>query len=1242
MLELTVSHFLIRQIFRDTVQACTNGKNHPMIEIPVADKSGWQFWVDRGGTFTDIVARRPNGSFTTHKILSDNPEAYDDAALQGIRDIMGLARRSRLPAEEIDSIKMGTTVATNALLERKGDRTLLVVTRGFRDQLRIAYQARPNLFDQHIVLPEMLYERVEEVTERIDAKNNILTPIDIDEVMPKLQVAFDNGIRSIAIVFMHGYRVTKHEVVVAELAHKIGFTQISTSHGTSPMIKFVGRGDTTVVDAYLSPILRRYVNKLETNLGKGIHTKLQMMQSNGGLTDAGFFKGKDAILSGPAGGVVGAVKTASQAGFDKVITFDMGGTSTDVSHYQGQYERVFDTVVAGVRIHAPMLLIHTVAAGGGSLCQFKNGRFQVGPESAGANPGPACYRRGGPLTVTDCNVMLGKLQPIFFPSVFGANQNEHLDIVPVKIKLNSVMAEVGKISNVNLSLESIASGFLKVAVENMANAIKKISVQRGYDATEYALQCFGGAGGQHACLIADVLGMKTVLIHPFAGVLSAYGMGLAEVTALREKTIEVALSSNVLKWLQGELNHLIQIAEMELHSQGITPKQIKTCCYVHVRYEGSDTALQILFGDVVSIQKAFDLAYQLRFGFLMSNKSLVVAMVSVVATGHTFDLESCQLSTGFGEPEPDDVVSVYMDKNYIDAPVYQRAKILAGQLVKGPALVIEATGTNVIEAGWEAEMTALGNLVLRRVLALKQRVAIGANCDPIMLEVFNNLFMSTAEQMGYTLQNAALSVNVKERLDFSCAIFDTTGALIANAPHMPVHLGSMGESVKAVIRDNDAAISPGDAYALNDPYNGGTHLPDITVVTPVFEPGGSNRILFFVASRGHHPDIGGVTPGSAPPNSKHIVEEGVLINNFKLVDKGTFRESEMIEVLTSARYPARNPEQNIADLRAQLAANEKGVSELLKVVAHYGIETVTVYMGYVQDNAEESVRRVIHNLNAGSFIYPMDNGQQVEVAISIDKSQRSAVVDFSGTSPQSSNNFNAPAAVCRAAILYVFRTLVDENIPMNEGCLKPVNIILPDNCMLNAKYPAAVIAGNVETSQIVTDTLYGALGVMAAAQGTMNNFFYGNNTYQYYETLCGGSGAGADFDGTDAVHTHMTNSRLTDPEVLEWRYPVLLESFEIRQGSGGSGLHSGGNGVRRRLRFMKGMEAVILANHRIVPPYGMNGGDAGAVGRNWVERSDGKIEEFGGTELRKMEPGDVFVIETPGGGGFGKALNKVL
>jgi 5-oxoprolinase (ATP-hydrolysing) len=1197
-------------------------------------KDGWQFWIDRGGTFTDVVARKPDGELLTHKLLSENPEAYKDAAVQGIRDLLGIGAEDAIPSDVVDAVKMGTTVATNALLERKGDRTLLVVTEGFRDQLRIAYQARPRLFDRKIELPEMLYERVEEVRERVDARDEVLVPLDLEGLRPKLQAAFDDGIRAVAIVLMHGYRVPDHERRIAELAREIGFTQVSTSHETSPLIKFVGRGDTTVVDAYLSPILGRYVRQVSDQLGD---VRLQFMQSNGGLTDAKLFQGKDAILSGPAGGIVGAVKTAEQAGFDKVITFDMGGTSTDVAHYDGEYERAFETLVAGVRMRAPMMLIHTVAAGGGSICRFDGARFRVGPESAGANPGPACYRRGGPIAVTDCNVMLGKLRPQFFPAVFGPNQDEELDAAVVAQKFAALADEVERATGERKTPEEIADGFLKIAVENMANAIKKISVQRGYDVTEYALQCFGGAGGQHACLIADTLGMTKVFLHPFAGVLSAYGMGLADVRAMREKSVERPLTEDLLGALSADLDAMAGEAVSELRDQDLADEKIDVLKKVLIRYDGSDTALEIDFGPLDQMARAFEEAYKSRFGFLMGSKGLVASALSVEAVGHTFDLGAIDLSGDATGAKPLETVQAYMAGARHDTPVYDRDAMAPGQRIKGPAILIERTGTNVVEPGWEAELTDIGNLVLTRVEALPRQVAIGTDSDPIMLEVFNNLFMSIAEQMGYTLQNTAYSVNIKERLDFSCAVFDSEGNLVANAPHMPVHLGSMGESVKAVIRANADTLAPGDTYVLNNPYNGGTHLPDVTVVTPVFDAAGKD-ILFFTASRGHHADIGGRTPGSAPPDSAHIDEEGVLIDNFKLVDRGEYDEAGLREILGAAKYPARNPDQNEADMRAQIAANEKGVQELRKMVDHFGLDTVMAYMGHVQDNAEESVRRVIDVLKDGEFEYGFDNGQSVKVKISIDREARGATVDFTGTSPQGRNNFNAPAAVCRAAVLYVFRTLVDDDIPMNEGCLKPIDIVLPEDCMLNARYPGAVIAGNVETSQVVTDTLYGALGVMAAAQGTMNNFVFGNDHVQYYETVCGGTGAGPDFDGTDAVHTHMTNSRLTDPEVLEWRIPVLLESFEIRAGSGGAGAHHGGAGVRRRMRFLEDMEVVILANRRIVAPYGMAGGEPGAPGRNWVERTDGSVEILTATDMRHIHPGDVFVLETPGGGGYGSPL----
>ncbi|HUT50342.1 MAG TPA: hydantoinase B/oxoprolinase family protein [Alphaproteobacteria bacterium] len=1198
----------------------------------------WQFWIDRGGTFTDVVAKRPDGALVTHKLLSENPEQYEDAALQGIRELLGVAQGAPIPGDAVDAVKMGTTVATNALLERKGERTLLVITEGFADALRIGYQNRPRLFDRHIKLPELLYEQVVEVRERIGPRGEVLTPLDLKRARVDLEAAYGAGIRSAAIVFMHGYRFHDHERAVAALAREVGFTQVSISHEASPLMKLVGRGDTTVVDAYLSPILRRYVDRVAGELGEG--TRLMFMQSNGGLTDARFFQGKDSILSGPAGGIVGAVRTAGMAGFSSIIGFDMGGTSTDVSHYNGEYERAFETLVAGVRMRAPMMQIHTVAAGGGSICVFDGSKYRVGPESAGANPGPACYRRGGPLTVTDCNVMLGKLHPEFFPKVFGPRADQPLDAAVVAEKFTALAAEIGAASGDKRSPAAVAEGFLKIAVENMANAIKEISIQRGYDVTEYTLACFGGAGGQHACLVADALGMTRVFLHPFGGVLSAYGMGLADMRVMRERAIEAKLKNDLIGILEKSLEEISVDGRAEMARQGIAGTNMSVLRKVHLRYEGTDSALIVDFAALADIVAAFEAAHRQRYGFVVPDKALIVEAVSAEVVGVTEKVEDRELDEAV-EPRPDPLARVAMHTGGADTdtPLFDRDTLGPGHAVDGPAIIREDTATIVVEPGWRAEVTRRNHVVLTRTVPLSRTAAVGTQVDPVMLEIFNNLFMSIAEQMGSVLENTSYSVNMKERLDFSCAIFDREGLLIANAPHMPVHLGSMGESVQTVIRERAGAMNPGDVYVLNAPYNGGTHLPDVTVITPVFDDAGTD-ILFYVASRGHHADIGGITPGSMPPNSTTVEEEGVLIDNFVLVDRGRFREAEISELLTSGRYPVRNVYQNVADLKAQIAACEKGVQELRRMVAHFGLDVVHAYMRHVQDNAEEQVRRVIGVLEPGSFTYPMDQGTQIKVTISIDKAARTAKVDFTGTSPQQPNNFNAPSAVCRAAVLYVFRTLVDDDIPMNAGCLKPIELIIPEGSMLSPQYPAAVVAGNVETSQAITDTLYGALGVLSSAQGTMNNFTFGNDEYQYYETVCGGSGAGPGFDGTDAVHTHMTNSRLTDPEVLEWRFPVLLEAFSIRRGSGGAGQFRGGDGTTRRLRFLQPLTAAILSSHRSVPPFGIAGGEPGALGRNWVERADGTRTELSGTDSTEMNTGDVFVIETPAGGGYGKVAER--
>lgn len=1194
----------------------------------------WQFWIDRGGTFTDIVARRPGGSLVTHKLLSENPEQYKDAAIQGIRDLLELSPGEPIPAAAVEAVKMGTTVATNALLERKGERTLLAVTQGFRDALLIAYQNRPHIFARKIVRPEQLYQQVVEIDERMSAEGEVLQPLDEEKARADLQAAFDAGFRSIAIVLMHGYRYHDHERRIADLAKDIGFPQVSVSYEVSPLMKLVSRGDTTVVDAYLSPILRRYVDQVAGQLGDA---RLMFMQSNGGLTDAKLFQGKDSILSGPAGGIVGAVQTAAMGGLDKIITFDMGGTSTDVAHYNGEYERAFETQVAGVRMRAPMMQIHTVAAGGGSILHFDGARYRVGPDSAGANPGPACYRRGGPLAVTDCNVMLGRVVPEFFPKVFGPDADQPLDAEVVREKFAALADEIHKTTGDQRSPEDVAEGFRRIAVENMANAIKEISTQRGYDVTKYTLCSFGGAGGQHACEMADTLGMTKIFLHPFAGVLSAYGMGLADLRALREQAVEGSLDDAIVAQTSKILDDLAADASGELRAQGIDDDRIRVLRKVHLRYTGTDSALVVDFGDRAKIIEGFEQAHRQRYGFI-TDKDHIVEAVSVEAVGVTDSIEDKHLEKpGRAEkPVATAQVRIYANGAWHDAPVYEREALQAGDLVDGPAIVIEPTSTTVVEPGWQAQLSDRDHLVLDRVVPLERTVAVGTEVDPVMLEIFNNLFMSIAEQMGSTLENTSYSVNIKERLDFSCAVFDPEGNLVANAPHMPVHLGSMSDSIRAIIRERADVIAPGDVYVLNAPYNGGTHLPDITVITPVFDPSGA-RILFFAASRGHHADIGGISPGSMPPQSRTVEEEGVLIDNFLLVEQGRFREKETRELLASGAYPARNPEQNIADLKAQIAANEKGVQELQRMVDHFSLEVVHAYMGHVQDNAEEQVRRVLDRLADGSFTYEMDQGAKISVSVRIDKAARRATVDFTGTSAQLDSNFNAPSSVCRAAVLYVFRTLVDDEIPMNEGCLKPLDIMIPPGSMLKPQYPAAVVAGNVETSQAITDTIYGALGVMAASQGTMNNFTFGNDKYQYYETICGGSGAGPDFDGTDVIHTHMTNSRLTDPEILEWRFPVLLESFGVRPETGGKGRHRGGDGSRREIRFREAMNAAVLAGHRRIPPFGLEGGEPGALGRNWVVRADGSEVPLSGTDSIDMEPGDRFVIESPGGGGYGSA-----
>ncbi len=1177
----------------------------------------WNFAIDRGGTFTDIVATAPDGRRIVRKLLSENAEHYADAAVAGIAEIL------REAGGTIGAVKMGTTVATNALLERKGTPVALAITAGLGDALRIGSQARPDIFARRIILPELLYGTVIEIDERVTADGAVLRPLDVAAARAGLQAEFDAGYRALAIVLMHGWRWTAHEAALADLAATIGFSQISASHAVEPLIKLVGRGDTAVVDAYLSPVLRRYVDKVVAGLGSA--GRLFFMQSHGGLTDAGAFRGKDAILSGPAGGIVGMARTAAQAGETRLIGFDMGGTSTDVSHFAGTYERTSERLVAGVRVRAPMLEIHTVAAGGGSVCHYDGRRFRVGPDSAGAVPGPACYRRGGPLTVTDCNVVLGKIRPDHFPHVFGPGGDQPIDADAALAKCAAIAAEAG------MKPRAVAEGFIRIAVDNMANAIKQISIARGHDVTRYTLQCFGGAGGQHACLVADALGIEKVMIHPLAGVLSAYGMGLADMVELRQRSLGGGDLDAALAALEAE-------AVAALAAQGVASPEVRH--RAALRYDGSDSTLEVSIGP--EMQADFEAAHKRRFGFDAPGTEIVVetAIVEAVGRGEEETKNPFVPSAVEGRSEAVQRPSSALGTNG-SVPVIDRAGLSPGTRVAGPALIIDPSQTTVVEPGWQAEVDPLGNLILTRAIPRVSAPAMGTEVDPVQLEVMGNLFMAIAEEMGVALQNTASSVNIKERLDFSCALFDRDGALIANAPHIPVHLGSMGDSIRTVIEARGAGrdgrgMLDGDVYVLNAPYRGGTHLPDITVIMPVFVPGDAAP-AWYVAARGHHADIGGIAPGSMPPDSKSVHDEGVLIDNVLLVDAGRFLEAEMRALLGGGAWPARDPDRNIADLKAQVAACARGAAELRRVAAEQGRATIDAYMSHVMAYAEEAVRRLIGRLTDGDFTYEMDNGAHVSVSLRVDRGARTATVDFSGTSEQQPNNFNAPASICRAATLYVFRTLVDDAIPLNDGCMRPITLIVPEGSMLNPRYPAAVVAGNVETSQVVTDCLFAAAGALAPSQGTMNNFTFGNDRFQYYETIAGGAGAGPDFEGASAVQTHMTNSRLTDPEILETRFPVLLERFAIRRGSGGAGQHRGGDGVIRQVRFLEPMHAAILSNRRRIAPRGILGGGDALAGVNRIVRADGAEEVLTATDAADMAVDDVFVIETPGGGAFGTA-----
>ena len=1189
---------------------------------------GWQFWIDRGGTFTDIIGRAPDGSLRVEKRLSEAGAAIDP----GVAGILALLAREGGVDPRIEVVRIGTTVATNALLERRGVPTALVATEGFGDALAIGYQNRPRLFDLHIELPAPLYAEVVEADERLSAEGEVLKPLDEGRLKADLGRLRARGIESIAIVFMHGFRHVSHERRAATIARDLGFAEVIASHEVSPLIRFVSRGDTTVVDAYLTPLLARYVRAFRAGLGsRHAGTRLEFMQSNGGLVAPESFRACNAVLSGPAGGLVATARVAASSGRRRLIAFDMGGTSTDVALYDGALPHRFETSVAGVKLQAPMMNIHTVAAGGGSMLAYEGGRLCVGPHSAGARPGPACYRHGGPLTVTDVQVLLGRIRPENFPAIFGPGGDQPLDSAIVRRQFDALAASVSATSGTTIGVEQLAAGFLDVAVESMARAIRHVSVREGHDPAKFALLCYGGAAPQHACRVADSLGIAEILIHPLAGVLSAWGIGLADRRLMRRQSHERPLTAQTHAELEAAFAAITTPLIEAMTAQGAKAADVQVRHSLELRAPGSETALEIAYAPLPEVTRRFRAEFARRFGFAPPPEppQLATLRVEAVVAGATDAgaITATQPEAAGGN------VRAWFDV-WREVPLLDRSALAPGQALAGPALIVEPNSTTVVEVGWSAERLDNGTLSLARRERRAASTVDAREADPAQLELFNHRFMQVAEQMGAVLQATAVSVNIRERLDFSCALFDAGGALIANAPHMPVHLGSMGASVRAVIAANAGRLRRGRAWMLNAPYAGGTHLPDITVVSPVFI-GDEPKPSFFVASRAHHADIGGITPGSMPPASRTIEEEGVLFDNFLLLDDGEIREQELRALLASGTWPARNPDQNVADLKAQLAANARGIAELEALIECSGLETVVRYMGHVQDNAEACVREVIGRLGDGHLRYEMDDGSAIEVTVRVDRECRSAVVDFSGTSRQQPGNFNAPFAVCTAAVLYVFRTLVDADFPLNEGCLRPLKIRVERGSMLNPVAPAAVVAGNVETSQCIVDAIFGALGVIAASQGTMNNLTFGDASHQYYETIAGGSGAGPGFDGASGVQTHMTNSRLTDPEVLESRHPVLVRDFRYRRGSGGVGRHRGGDGLVRRIEFRAPMTVAVLSNHRRIPPFGLAGGAPGAPGINRLRRASGETIELPACAAEHVETGDQIVIETPGGGGFG-------
>ncbi len=1183
--------------------------------------AGWTFWVDRGGTFTDVIGVSPAGEEHTLKLLSAS-NAYEDAAVEAMRRLLGAGLGAPFPAERVKAIKIGTTVATNALLERRGAKTLFITTAGFADALEIGDQTRPELFALAIRRPPPLYAGVIEADERLAADGTVARPLDEAALERAIEAAAGDGCESAAIAFLHSDLNGEHEARAAAIAGRAGLVGLSLSHEVSPLPKFVPRAETTVADAYLTPVLEAYARRLR-ELTEG--APLFFMTSAGALVSAGAFRGRDAVVSGPAGGVVGVARTAEAAKAGAVLGLDMGGTSTDVCRFAGALERRDHTTVASVNLRAPRLDVETVAAGGGSILAFDGLRARVGPQSAGAAPGPAAYGLGGPPTVTDANLVLGRLDAAFFPSVFGPKGDAPLDVAAARSALAGLAQAMGA-----LSAETAAAGFVAVAVEQAAAAIRRISTERGFDPREHALVAFGGAAGQVACQVAEALDIGEVLCPRYASVLSAWGVGQARLRAIRQSGLERALDERGLAGAVILADALIEQARGALTAQGGVAGGVEK--RLAIRYAESSTPVVLPMSSPAEARLAFEAAHQRLFGFTEPGQTIMIDSVEV------------EVSEAVIRVPP---AAQRRDDRSEDPPLPRAGRlarlapgaVLADEVrapIEGPRLIVRGDTQIWLAEGWRANPAAEGLLRLTRTAAGgAPRELDLTRPDPVTLELFNRRFMGVAEAMGAALERTARSVNIKERLDFSCALFDADGGLVANAPHMPVHLGSMGASVRAV-HARHPRQEPGQAFALNNPYGGGTHLPDITVVMPVFI-GGVEEPDFFVAARGHHADVGGVQPGSMPPFSTSIDEEGVFLDALPIMAAGRFLEDETRAALAAGPWPARSPDRNVGDLKAQIAACQAGASAVGEMIAAHGALTVSRYMAFVQANAEASVRRAVGKLGEGAARVPIDGGGEIVLRVTVDAAAGEAVLDFTASSDQLPSNFNAPSSIVDAAALYVFRTLVDDEIPLNAGCLAPLNVKVRHGSMLDPERPAAVVAGNVETSQHIVDALYGALGVMAGSQGTMNNFTFGDETRQYYETICGGVGATAGAAGASSVHSHMTNSRLTDPEILERRFPVRVERFAIRRGSGGAGLHPGGDGATRRIRFLEPMDAALLSTRREHAPRGLAGGADGAGGTQRLIRADGTVMPLPGCFAVTVEAGDAIEIDTPGGGGFGAA-----